>query len=126
MRLPPTASPTRASAALAKPSRPYPAIQRKFFFNDTATTEIYPLSPTRRSSNLWKLYDSIAKEKKPSNFYFGNLGGGIRSTASLVKLGEVCEWFQCDNKGRGGDDTPIWGCPLQGRVCHAVQKGKMA
>jgi hypothetical protein len=75
---------------------------------------------------LWKLYDSIAKEKKPSNFYFANLGGGIRSTANLLQLGEICEWFQCDNQGRGGDDTPIWGCTLQGRVCNAVQKGKMA
>ena len=75
---------------------------------------------------LWKLYDSIAKEKKPSNFYFANLGGGIRSTANLIQLGEICEWFQCDNQGRGGDDTPIWGCTLQGRVCNAVQKGKMA
>src|SRR4051794_4503951 len=75
---------------------------------------------------LWKLYDSIAKEKKASNFYFANLGGGIRSTANLIQLGEICEWFQCDNQGRGGDDTPIWGCTLQGRVCNAVQKGKMA
>ena len=79
-----------------------------------------------RTIYLWKLYDSIAKEKKPANFYFANLGGGIRSTADLVKLGEICEWFQCDNQGRGGDDTPIWGCALQGRVCNAVQKGKMA
>ena len=47
-------------------------------------------------------------------------------TADLVQLGEICEWFQCDNQGRGGDDTPIWGCALQGRVCNAVQKGKMA
>jgi hypothetical protein len=80
----------------------------------------------QRTMYLWKLYDSIAKEKKPSNFYFANLGGGIRSTANLVELGEICEWFQCDNQGRGGDDTPIWGCALQGRVCNAVQKGKMA
>ena len=79
-----------------------------------------------RTVSLWKLYDSIAKEKRPANFYFANLGGGIRSTADLVKLGEICEWFQCDNQGRGGDDTPIWGCALQGRVCSAVQKGKMA
>ncbi len=79
-----------------------------------------------RTVYLWKLYDSIAKEKKPGNFYFANLGGGIRSTANLVQLGEICEWFQCDNQGRGGDDTPIWGCALQGRVCSAVQKGKMA
>jgi hypothetical protein len=78
-----------------------------------------------RTVYLWKLYDSIAKEK-PANFYFANLGGGIRSSADLVKLGELCEWFQCDNQGRGGDDTPIWGCALQGRVCNAVQKGKMA
>jgi hypothetical protein len=35
-----------------------------------------------RTMYLWKLYDSIAKEKKPSNFYFGNLGGGIRSAAT--------------------------------------------
>jgi hypothetical protein len=75
---------------------------------------------------LWKLYDSIAKEKKPANFYFGNLGGGIGSTASLKELGALCEWFQCDNQGRGGDDTPLWGCTLQGRVCNAVQEGKMA
>lgn len=78
-----------------------------------------------RTMYLWKLYDSIAKEK-PANFYFANLGGGIRCSADLVKLGELCEWFQCDNQGRGGDATPIWGCALQGRVCNAVQNGKMA
>ena len=79
-----------------------------------------------RTVYLWKLYDSVAKEKRPSNFYFANLGGGIGSTANLVELGELCEWFQCDNQGRGGDATPIWGCALQGRVCSAVQKGKMS
>jgi len=79
-----------------------------------------------RTLYLWKLYDSIAKEKRKENFYFANLGGGIGSTAHLKQLGEICEWFQCDNQGRGGDDTPIWGCALQGRVCNAVQNGKMA
>jgi hypothetical protein len=74
---------------------------------------------------LWKLYDSIAKEKRPSNFYFANLGGAIHCTANLKQVGEVCEWFQSDNQGRGGEDAPIWGCALQGRVCRAVQKGKM-
>ena len=44
-----------------------------------------------RTVYLWKLYDSIAKEKNAANFYFANLGGGIRSTADLVKLGEICE-----------------------------------
>jgi hypothetical protein len=80
----------------------------------------------KRIVYLWKLYDSIAKEKRSSNFFFANLGGGIRSTADLVQLGELCEWFQCDNQGRGGEESPIWGCSLQGRVCNAVQKGKMA
>jgi hypothetical protein len=79
-----------------------------------------------RTMYLWKLYDAIAKEKHPANFYFANLGGGIRSTANLVELGKLCEWFQCDNQGRGGDDAPIWGCAQQGRVCSAVQSGKMA
>lgn len=79
-----------------------------------------------RTMALWKMYDGIAKEKHPSNFYFANLGGGIRSAANLVELGKLCEWFQCDNQGRGGDDAPIWGCSFQGRVCNAVQSGKMS
>jgi hypothetical protein len=79
-----------------------------------------------RTLQLWKLYDSIAKEKRPSNFYFGNMGGGIHATPNLKQLGEICQWFQADNQGRGGDDTPIWGCALQGRVCNAIQKGKMS
>lgn len=79
-----------------------------------------------RTVFLWKFYDSIAKEKRAANFYFANLGGGIRSSANLVALGELSEWFQCDNQGRGGDDTPIWACASQGRVCNGVQQGKMA
>jgi hypothetical protein len=79
-----------------------------------------------RTMFLWKLYDSIAKEKRHANFYFANLGGGIRCSANLVSLGEICEWFQCDNQGRGGDNTPMWACASQGRVCNAVQNGKMS
>ena len=79
-----------------------------------------------RTTYLWILFVSIAKEKWAENFYFANLGGGIRSSANLVQLGHLCEWFQCDNQGRGGDDTPIWACASQGRVCNAVQQGKMA
>jgi hypothetical protein len=79
-----------------------------------------------RTIYLWKLYDGIAKEKRPANFFFANLGGGIHSGPNLVDLGNICEWFQCDNQGRGGEDTPVWGVTLQGRVCNAVQEGKMA
>ncbi len=77
-----------------------------------------------RVIELWNLYDGIAKEKKPDNLYFGNLGGSIRCTANLKTLGDKAYWFNCDNQGRGGDDTPIWGCTLQGRVCSSVMKGK--
>src|ERR1700733_1833649 len=79
-----------------------------------------------RTIYLWKLYDSIAKGKNLSNFYFGNLGDNIHAAPNLRSLGDICQWFQCDNQGRGGDDTPVWGVALQGRVCRAVQKGKMS
>jgi hypothetical protein len=78
---------------------------------------------TARTVYLWKLYDGIAKEKKPDSLFYANLGGGVRATPNLKKLAEVCQWFNCDNQGRGGDDTPIWGCALQGRVCNAAMKG---
>ncbi|MGD0619459.1 MAG: alpha-amylase family protein [Bryobacteraceae bacterium] len=74
---------------------------------------------------LWKLYDSIAKEKNPASFYFGNIGSATHAMTDLKRLGEVCQWFQADNQGRG-EDSPIWGATLQGRVCTAVQKGKLA
>ncbi len=73
---------------------------------------------------LWKLYDGIAKEKRPDSLFYANLGGNVRATPNLKQLAEVCNWFNCDNQGRGGDDTPIWGCALQGRVCSAVMKGR--
>jgi hypothetical protein len=79
-----------------------------------------------RAIYLWKLYDRLAKEKNPASFFFANSGGGVRSAINLNRLGDVCEWFQGDNQGRGGEDTPIWGCSLQGRVCQSVLDGKMA
>lgn len=89
-------------------------------YNTAATWDKF----NARVLELWRLYDSIAKEKNAGNLYFGNLGGSIHATPNLKQLGDVCEWFNCDNQGRGGDDTPIWGCTLQGRVCSAVMKGK--
>jgi hypothetical protein len=79
-----------------------------------------------RIEYLWKLYDGFAKEKKPSNFFFANSGGGARASMNLDRLGKICEWFQGDNQGRGGEDAPVWLCALQGRVCQAVQDGKTA
>jgi len=69
---------------------------------------------------LWKMWDSIAKEKSPDNLYFGNMGGAIRSGPDMIELRTVAQWYNCDNQGRGGEEEPIWGCTLQGRVCDAV------
>jgi hypothetical protein len=79
-----------------------------------------------RFTYLWKLYDSIAKEKKSTSFYINNMGGGVRATPNLAKFGEFCQWFQNDNQGRNRDDAPVWGAAQQGRVCNAVLDGKMA
>jgi len=79
---------------------------------------------TQRVISLWNLYDGIAKEKKADSLFYANLGGNVRATPNLKQLAEVCQWFNCDNQGRGGDDTPIWGCAQQGRVCYSVMKGR--
>lgn len=76
-----------------------------------------------RAIELWQLYDRIAKEKGPSNLFFGNLGGGVRSGLDLHRLGAVAEWFNADNQGRTGA-TPQWGVAQQGRVAQAVMKGR--
>jgi hypothetical protein len=77
-----------------------------------------------RTIYLWKVYDAIAKEKKPENIYFANLGGAIRCGPNLKEIASVGNWFNCDNQGRGGEGLPIWGCSLQGRVASAVMKGR--
>ncbi len=79
-----------------------------------------------RMEFLWKSYDSLAKEKKSDSFFFANSGGGARSAMNLDRLGKICDWFQGDNQGRGGQDEPVWLCALQGRVASAIQEGKMA
>ncbi len=77
-----------------------------------------------RVVSLWRLYDSIAREKKPENLFFANLGGSIDAGPNLKEIGEISSWFNCDNQGRGGEARPIWGCALQGRVASAIMKGK--
>jgi hypothetical protein len=77
-----------------------------------------------RFTYLWRLYDGIAKEKRPENLFFANMGGAIKCGPNLKELEGLCEWFNCDNQGRGGDAAPIWGCSLQGRVCNAIMKGR--
>lgn len=81
---------------------------------------------TERVLYLWKMWDGIAKEKSPENLYFGNMGGAIESGPNMKSLEGVSYWYNCDNQGRGGDDIPIWGCTLLGRVCNAIMDGHTA
>jgi hypothetical protein len=73
---------------------------------------------------LWRLFTAIAREKKPDNIYYGNLGWGINAQTNLKTLAEDCLWFNCDNQGREGEATPAWTCAQQGRVARAVMQGR--
>ena len=114
----PTAGPLLASlpvcycaACSQLPPRGTPAYWAKF--ND-------------RVEYLWKFYDSLVKQKNSSSFYLREHGRRSACRLNLDRFGKICEWFQGDNQGRGGEDAPVWLCSLQGRVCQAIQEGKAA
>ncbi len=88
---------------------------------DTPAFRAYHMT---RTVELWDRYAAIAREKHPENIFFGNLGSGIHAVHDLKALAEHCQWFNCDNQGRGGEDTPAWGCAQQGRVARSVMKGR--
>jgi len=76
-----------------------------------------------RVLEIWKLWDTVAKEKNPNSVYVGNLGGGISTVKSVKKLADVAGWFNADHQGRS-NDTPIWNCAQQGRVAQSVMNGR--
>ncbi len=78
----------------------------------------------RRTLELWRLYEAIAREKRPDNLFYGNLGSGIRAQLNARELASVCQWFNCDNQGREGETTPAWACAQQGRVAYSVMRGR--
>jgi hypothetical protein len=91
-----------------------------------ANTVAYWHAFNDRLFELWQKYDAIAKEKKPDSFFFANLGGNLHAGPNLDRLAKIAAWFQGDNQGRTNDDSAVWGCTLQGRVCNAVLDGKFA
>src|SRR5256885_17122728 len=69
------ARPTTSSVAILRLGPHCPSTSFFFFFNDTATTEIYTLSPTRRSSDLREKPDHRAEhdavEQQPQRIQRG-------------------------------------------------------
>jgi Hypothetical glycosyl hydrolase 6 len=76
-----------------------------------------------RVLEIWRLWDSVAREKGPQCVYVGNLGGGLDTVKDLRRISQAAAWFNADHQGRSGD-TPIWDCAQQGRVAQSVMEGR--
>ena len=74
-----------------------------------------------RVLEIWRLWDSIAREKNWQAVYVGNLGGGLDTVKDLKRISQVAAWFNADHQGRSGE-TPIWECAQQGRVARSVMQ----
>src|SRR5947207_8627267 len=51
-----------------------------------------------RVIEIWKIWDTVAKENRSDSLYVGNLGGGIRTVKSVKTLSEVASWFNADHQ----------------------------
>src|SRR3989442_6408128 len=72
---------------------------------------------------IWRLWDSVARERSPESVYVGNLGGGLDTVKDLKEISHTAAWFNADHQGRSGE-TPIWNCAQQGRVAQSVMQGR--
>ncbi|MGA2328893.1 MAG: alpha-amylase family protein [Bryobacteraceae bacterium] len=84
---------------------------------------------TRRTLEIVRLWDSIAREKNPDNLYVVNMNGSIVATQDLKKLSEGVRWLNCDHQARRDHqghtgDAPIWHCAQSARVVQSLMKGR--
>ena len=83
----------------------------------------YYLAHLDRVLEIWRLWDSVARERSPESVYVGNLGGGLDTVKDLKEISHTAAWFNADHQGRSGE-TPIWNCAQQGRVAQSVMQGR--
>jgi hypothetical protein len=76
-----------------------------------------------RVNDIWRLWDKIAKEKRPENLYVLNLGSGMAATVNLPAMSEGARWVNNDHQGRP-DNGPIWDAAQQGRASWGIMKGR--
>src|SRR6266481_7293214 len=71
-----------------------------FFFNDTATTEIYTLFPTRRSSDLWRHGHQLPPQPQADDAYTWHLANrnkrgivlDLKSPSAQQVLEKLVRW----------------------------------
>ncbi|MGA2149004.1 MAG: alpha-amylase family protein [Bryobacteraceae bacterium] len=84
---------------------------------------------TVRTLEVVRLWDSLAREKRPQNIYVMNTNGSIEAQQDQKLLTDAVHMINADHQarrdhqGRTGD-APIWNISETGRILHAVAKVK--
>jgi len=108
-----------------KPRACYCAVCKRFEQSGPALMERY----LKRTLEIVRLFDSIAKEKRPENIYIMNTNGSIAASQNQKKLADAVPFVNADHQarrdhqGRTGD-APIWNVAQTGRILRAVTGGK--